>query len=313
MLLLGTGFAVLLCSGFIYERICRRKYPPLGRLVDVGGRRLHLLVKGTDGPTVVIEQGAGGPSLGWLGVQDEIAKFARVCIYDRAGYQWSDPVTGPRSIEDRVEDLHNLLVYGNVPGPYVLVGHSYAGFLIRHFAQRYLSDVAGVVFVDAGHEHVYFQREVVSFYSKVTLLLRAMGALAIFGVPRLLSSVMPKSDLPQLNEGMVRRSYFAATSDDIASLSRAMPSLGSLGDLPVAVITHGLPFPGPFAVLEKGWREGQERLGALSTDSKFYLAEKSNHMIQNDQPELVIEAVRDVVMRSRLQDRLIQTDTTFVE
>ena len=112
--------AGLLLAGFLYERRSRRRdqdrFPPLGRLIDVNGHRLHLLTKGV-GPTVVIEQGAGGPSLAWLGLQEQIAKFARVCLYDRAGYQWSDPVSAPRSLEDRVRDLHALLPRRSCPSP----------------------------------------------------------------------------------------------------------------------------------------------------------------------------------------------------
>jgi pimeloyl-ACP methyl ester carboxylesterase len=74
-----------------------------------------------------------------------------------------------------------------------------------------------------------------------------------------------------------------------------------LGDLPITVITHGQPFPGPFAVLDKGWREGQDRLAALSTNSVLLVAEKSNHMIHADEPDLVIGAIREVVERARQQ------------
>jgi pimeloyl-ACP methyl ester carboxylesterase len=307
----------LLSAGLIYEERSRRRdtlrFPPFGRLIHVGGHRLHLLSRGTEGPTVVIEQGAGGPSLAWLPLQEKIAEFAHVCIYDRAGYQWSDAVPGPRSLEDRVKDLHALLVNAGLPAPYVLVGHSYGGFLVRLFAREYPDSVAGLVLVDTPHEQGYCQREILSLYSKIAWMLKAMSFLSRFGLPRLLSRWFAKPDpnLPpqvsaQLNAAMVRREYFAAASDDIASLQRAAPWLvtpeafSALGDLPVAVITHGKPFPGPFAVLEKSWREGQARLAALSTNSVLFVAEKSNHMIQNDEPEIIIDAIRNVVARVRL-------------
>lgn len=111
----------------------------------------------------------------------------------------------------------------------------------------------------------------------------------------------------RLNAGMVRREYFAAAGDDVDSLEREAGwlmqpgSLGELGDLPIVVITHGQSFPGPFAVLESGWREGQEKLAALSTDSRLIVAEKSNHMIQNDEPAIVVEAIRSVCGCSRLR------------
>ena len=109
----------------------------------------------------------------------------------------------------------------------------------------------------------------------------------------------------QLYAAMVSREYFAAASDDIASIRRAAPWLvrpeafSELGDLPVAVIAHGKPFEGPLAALEKSWRDGQDRLAALSTNSVFFVAEKANHSIHSDEPEVVIDAIRDVVARAR--------------
>jgi pimeloyl-ACP methyl ester carboxylesterase len=309
----------LMTAGVIYEKLSRqrdaRRFPPLGRLVDVGGHRLHILCKGTEGPTVVIEQGAGGPSLTWLGLQQQISEFARVCVYDRAGYQWSNAVSLPRTIESRVKDLHSLLTEAGVPAPYVLVGHSYGGFLVRLFAREYPSQVAGLVLVDTPHELGYCRREVLSMYSKFRWVMRAMKQLSRFGLPRILTRLFAKPDpsLPpgiseQINAFMVRREYFAAASDDIASLQRATDWLvkpdafSDLGDLPIAVITHGQPFPGPFAVLEKDWREGQERLAALSTNSVLVVAEKSNHMIHNDEPEIVIDAIGSVLVRARSRE-----------
>jgi len=245
ILVIGT-----LSAGFVYEAVTRRRdarrFPPLGRLIDVGGRRLHLLAKGTGGPTIVIEQGAGSPSLAWLSVLDQVAPFACVCLYDRAGYQWSDAVSRPRTIEDRVRDLHALLKGAALPEPYILVAHSYGGFLVRLFARQYPDKVAGMVLVDTPHERTYFRREVLSLYSKFAWVLRLMKTLSWFGIPRLVLRLTAKADpsIPsdvtaRINAGMVRRESFAAAMDDLRSCQKALPwilkpdALGNLGDIPL--------------------------------------------------------------------------------
>jgi pimeloyl-ACP methyl ester carboxylesterase len=169
-----------------------------------------------------------------------------------------------------------------------------------------------MVLVDTPHERSYFRREVLSLYSKFAWVLGLMKTLSLFGVPRLVSRWTAKADpsvpadvTAQINAGMVRRESLAAAIDDLRSCKKALPwilepdALGNLGDKPLSVITHGQPFPGPFAVLEDGWREGQERLLALSTNSRLIVADKANHMIHIDQPQVIVEAVRSVIESSR--------------
>jgi pimeloyl-ACP methyl ester carboxylesterase len=264
-------------------------------LVDVGGRRLHLLCKGEAGPTVVIEQGAGELARFWWPLQDEIAKFAWVCTYDRAGYGWSDAARGPRTVEDRVEDLHQLLGDGGIPGPYLLVAHSYGGMIVRGFATRYPGEVAGLVLVDTPEERSIFDREVLAFYARARTLNRVAGVAARFGFLRLLRNWIA---LDKYGFWLTRPEEFSALCDDVLSFERrpeaqrSSKAAGSLGALPLVVITHGQTFPGPFAVLEKNWSEGQEHLAALSTRGELLVAANSNHMVQHDEPEVVIAAIR---------------------
>jgi pimeloyl-ACP methyl ester carboxylesterase len=256
-----------------------------------------MLCKGDGTPAVVIEPGAGEPAELWRPMQDTVATFARVCTYDRAGYGWSDPVLSSRTIEERVEDLRALLVNAAVPEPYILVGHSYGGVIVRWFAHRYPNQVAGLVLVDAAEEGTILQPDVLKFYSRLSVMCRVMRSIAYFGLPRLLRALFPKL------RGVLfeRPQEFAAAADDLASLRRANRSLkepsglGLLGNLPLVVVTHGQPFPGPFAVVENGWREGQKRLAALSSDSVLIVAQKSNHMIHLDEPNLVADAIRSVL------------------
>jgi pimeloyl-ACP methyl ester carboxylesterase len=289
----------LLAVGFIYEKAAEwkeKKVPPaFGRLVAVSGRKLHLFYKGSAGPTVVIEQGAGEPSRLWWPVQDRIAEFAGVCTYDRAGYGRSEPVAGGRTIAERAEDLHALLVNAGIPGPYILVGHSYGGFIIRCFARNYPDKTAGLVLVDTPEESTFFRPEVLNFYSRLRPINKAVEVVARFGVFRPLGRLFP---LDHVGFSFVRPAEYSAAGDDLASLLLVKAGIGdfggtgSLGDLPLAVITHGQPFPGPFSILEEGWSDGQKRLAALSANSLLMQANKSSHMIQVDEPGLVVDTIQ---------------------
>ncbi len=290
---------LLLAIGCVYEWAGERRdaglNPAPGRLISVGDHRLHLLCKGSGGPVVVIEQGAGELSKFWWSVQDEIAKFAQVCTYDRAGYGWSEPGLLGKSVEDRTRELNTLLSNAGLQGPFIFAAHSYGGFIVRAYAQEYPDEVAGLVLVDTPDESSIFQPDVLSFYAKARVIQRVIGLLSRFGVLRLLSHWV---QLDRFGLWLTRPSEYAALCDDLLSLERvpesmrASKSAGSLGSLPVIVITHGQPFPGPFAVLEKNWSEGQEQLAALSTDSVLIVAKDSNHMIHQDEPALVVDAIR---------------------
>jgi pimeloyl-ACP methyl ester carboxylesterase len=125
-----------------------KAYPRPGQLIDVGGHRLHLNCTGSGSPTVVLEAGGGEMSsnLGWI--TPAVARNSRVCVYDRAGRGWSEPADTPQDGTQIAADLHTLLQRGNVPGPYVLAGHSFGGLYVLTYADRYPGEVAGMVLVD---------------------------------------------------------------------------------------------------------------------------------------------------------------------
>jgi pimeloyl-ACP methyl ester carboxylesterase len=130
--------------------------PPPGRLVDIGGRRLHLNCSGQGSPTVVFENGGGAFSIDWALVQPAIAKTARACSYDRARHAWSDPSPIAETPASVARDLHALLAAAGERPPYVLVGHSMGGIYVRIYERRYPGDVAGMVLVDGSHEDQLF-------------------------------------------------------------------------------------------------------------------------------------------------------------
>lgn len=129
--------------------------PPPGRLIDVGGRRLHLLCSGEGSPTVILEAGASSFAIDWTLVQREVSRSNRTCSYDRAGMGWSDPTT-PTTRASSAVDLHALLEKAGERGPYVLVGASRGGLLVRSYLEAYPDDVVGFVFVDPSTEDRLF-------------------------------------------------------------------------------------------------------------------------------------------------------------
>ena len=217
IVLLAGG--ALLTAGYVYEKAAewrdKKSHPAPGRIVAVGDHKLHLLYKASIGPTVVIEQGAGEPSRLWWPVQDKIAEFANVCIYDRAGYGWSEPVAAGRTIAERAEELHTLLTSAGIPGPYILVAHSYGGFIVRCFARNHPDQTAGLVLIDTPEETAFFRPEVLKFYSRLRFMNAAVELAARFGVLRLLSHFFP---LDHLGFSFVRPAEYSAAGDDLASL-----------------------------------------------------------------------------------------------
>jgi len=125
---------------------------PHGKLVDLGGHRLHMNCTGKGSPTVVVENGLGDFSFDWILVQSRVSRFTRICTYDRAGYAWSDPGPKRRTFSQLNLELRDALSKLGEPGPFVLVGHSYGGPVARNFAATYPREVAGMVLVDAAHE-----------------------------------------------------------------------------------------------------------------------------------------------------------------
>jgi pimeloyl-ACP methyl ester carboxylesterase len=307
-LLAGLAATALLAEALIEARD-RAAIPPPGQLVDIGGRRLHILCQGNaPGPTVVIEQGAGSPSILWWPIQTRVAAFARVCTYDRAGMLWSDPAPNAATLPDRVSDLHALLHAANVPGPYVLVGHSFGGPLIRLYTQAYPAEVAGLVLVDAAPEVAIFRPSFTDYTFKLGLFVRAAGLAARFGLLHAAAALitppptMPPAATRALKAFVATPRFFRTMAADLAALTGLPPARrveggfgDTLGHRPVIVLTHSEPFPGPAAVLEPGWAEAQARIAAQSTHGELIVATGCNHMIPFEAPELVIDAIRRVV------------------
>jgi pimeloyl-ACP methyl ester carboxylesterase len=294
----------------------KASYPPPGQLVDIGGYRLHINCQGTGSPTVVMEAGLTDPSLMWALVQPQIAATTRVCSYDRAGLGWSDPSPKPRTAETMVAELHTLLSNANIPGPYVLVGHSTGGMLVRLYANKYPADVVGIVLVDAQHEDQFerlpipLQKAVKDSFAQAHQTMQLLKGLVLIGVGALQPATFEEARLPSpareaLSALLVSEPKFveAKTAEYDAifeSLAQVRAAhITSLGNIPLVVLYRGIyggSITGMSADAEKQWWQGlQPELAALSPQGQLVQANQSDHYIQLDQPELVIAAILQVL------------------
>ncbi len=331
--LLGLGglFLTLLGCGAAYEAIASRwaahRYRAPGRLVDVGGYRLHLNCLGQGSPTVVLDTGLGVPSTSWVLVQPAVAQRTRVCAYDRAGYGFSDPGPGPRTSQRIAEELHTLLDRAGERAPYILAGHSFGGFTIRMFASRFPREVAGLVFIDASHED--FNSRIRKAGDPTPQQRRQevqreidLGLLALrFGLLRLVPSLTGwdarapafRRLPPQAGQEMLALSLspkaLRVAGDELNAFEQSSNELraaGKLGALPVRVLTAGgrsgeqAHETAEDAEHHRIWRhELQPELARLSSRGKQIMVADTGHLIPLEQPEAVTAALHDVIAESR--------------
>lgn len=287
----------------------RRRYPPPGELVNIGGRRLHLWRAGASAPAVIIVAALGAPGLEWRTVQQELAHDASVYVYDRAGLGWSDPGPWPRTAERMADELHQLLVAAAVSPPYLLVGHSVGGIIARQFAARHPGLLAGMVLVDSSHENQIQRLDPFrDGGGRLTLWRRAARRrLTLLGIVRAATDL---GITPQARRDAERESPRGMADIGLA-LSRtsahrravvqeligfASSTAGGappyLGELPLTVLTAGSAgrehwYP--------AWREMQNELAALSGRSTHLIAEYAGHHIHLDDPTFVVHAVREAI------------------
>ena len=331
--------AVLLLSvagiGALYQVIGNwydeRGFHPEGRLVQAGAVRLHINCSGQGQPTVVLDTGFAVPAITWAMVQPDVAAFARVCSYDRAGYGWSDEGPAPRTSQQIATELHALLAAAGERGPYVLVGHSFGGFNLRVFTSLYPAEAAGLVLVDAADEdederlaelHDLLPDSVKQQQARrdalSTRVNRVWRPIRLrLGVRRLematgwgLDADDPDRKLPNA----VRREIFylqrqdksqraaASESESYNTSTQQARSAGTLGDRPLIVLTAGRPYeadrllPAAFAQRRDDvWiKELQARQARLSTRGKQIVVGDSSHVIPYERPDAVIAAIREI-------------------
>ncbi len=302
------SIAALLVLGMLYQYVSskrdQRKLPPMGEMIDIGTHRLHVLHSQSfqTGPSVILEAGGGMTSSSWMLVQPEIAKFANCISYDRAGLGYSEQDPSPATILNSVNDLYQLLAKLNLPKPYILVGHSYAGLLNQLYAKLHPDDVAGIVLVDATHEEWL---KIVPFPSAGALTL--FRILTFFGVLRLfIRKLFP---LPKTLPVQMRQRIYAEasvskgivnnkaifTKTNIKKIFAAFADIPRLNK-PLTVITAGLR-SGPERKFAEKQTVLQKDLVSRSIQGQQVIAEKSGHFIPFWQPELIVSAVDEMIKK----------------
>jgi pimeloyl-ACP methyl ester carboxylesterase len=297
---LGALLIVAALSGATYQWLATRQElaatPPPGRLVDVGGYRLHLWCTGDGAPAVILDTGLGGSSAGWGFVQPEVARFTRVCSYDRAGMGYSDPGPSPRTARRLASELDELLARSGIGGPVVLVGASIAGFHVRVFASDHPERAAGLVLVDASHEDDAHE---VPRMARFVPLLSTIGVLRLFGVSfgQRIESLAPS--VRQFAQATrFRAAGYQAAADEIIHIRESAEEVRSSRrklTIPVLVVTGARG-------ADENWRQLQRDQASLSERGCLMIAQESGHVVPIDQPDIVVDAIRTVVAAARGHD-----------
>lgn len=316
---------MLCCSACLVAANASAPAPP-GKLIDLGGYRLHVNCTGRGRPVVVVEVGLGDFSFDWSLVQSNVSRFTRICTYDRAGYAWSDSGPMPRTFAQLNLELKDALGKLGERGPYVLVGHSFGGPVVRNFATTYPREVAGMVLVDSAFEG---QRVGVGGEKTIRLGENSQGRAIPAPREEMTDADRPPAPKEGNREGTLDPMYNplppaeqrmqvwaqSLTKTDYAEASQRQwseeyfamwlktPQKGTLGDIPLVVLMraqggYGDDLDVPAAQLEKERREGQANLALLSTKGKLVTV-RSGHNMELDAPDEVTAAIRSVVEAAR--------------
>jgi len=319
-------------AGFVYQVLGahrdRKRYANVGRWITIGqGCKLYLLEKGSGSPTVLFESGIAATNLNWYRIQEEISKTTATVSYDRAGLGWSSPCLTPRTPSNIAVELHNMLQKAGIESPYVLVGHSFGGLVMRRYAVLYPDEVAGVVLVDPMRieewppldpsKHATLDRGLrMSRYAisiarfglarlAVTSLLCRSGKLSnrlagaagegglhVLGRIKAEVGKMPREVWPSVAAHWSRPSYYKGMCDHIRSVPdtvREMQNSEPIRRIPVLLLTPGKSTP----VTNLG-------MSQIGDNVQQAIAAESAHWIHLDQPDVVIRAIRDMVQAAKV-------------
>ncbi|MEO0563472.1 MAG: alpha/beta hydrolase [Chloroflexota bacterium] len=309
-----TIFAMILSLSVVIAAHAQELPPAPGELFEVNGQQMHLSCTGEGEITVLIEAGVGGFSLNFSELQGELNEHTRVCSYDRLGYGWSDPLPNNTfDLDTATANLHNLFNVAEVPPPYLVISHSFGAAITRAYHAAYPGEIVGMVFLDAVHPDLAVQVE--GYSAALERQLDQLGPLvALIGN---LSEANATDQLPDTPAGqpaadvqdafveiVTREAFLDVVRAEGRYLAEALPTVvlpSTVGELPLVVVTHGMPerftFLGAWmgaeqaAQAEETWQALQRDLTTLAPDARLVVATESRHSIHQDQPELVVSLV----------------------
>ena len=296
------------------------------KLVAVeGGRRLNIYCIGRGSPAVVFDSGLGDGTRVWGLIQPAVAKYTRACSYDRAGLGFSDPPTRPSTSANMVDDLHRLLHAAHVRSPYILVGHSLGGMNVKLYAEKYLPEVAGLVFVDPSHEDLgkgawaidpESQKTYAPYIETLHRCLEAKpedfvaGSKLVqncgpFPTPRYSDAINAVESERGTLHGRLQARISEQENVWFTSADQVRAAYRSLAAIPIIVLTHEAFPRGPNETQEqrdaknKLWIDLHDQIAAMSTHGKRLTVDNTGHYIQLDQPQVVIDSILEVLQDSR--------------
>ncbi|HVU47124.1 MAG TPA: alpha/beta hydrolase [Terracidiphilus sp.] len=329
----------LIALGMLYQTLGSRRdtrlYATAGRWIAIGrGSRLYVLEAGAGEPTVLFESGIGATNLNWRRIQEAVAKFTRTASYDRGGLGWSSPCRTARTPGNIAAELHEMLRRGDIKPPYILVGHSFGGLVMRRYALDYPEDVAGIVLVDpmrceewppldqAKQSELRRGRRLIRFASPiarcgltrlaVTSLFHRSGKLSgqlagaagqggrhVLGRIKTEVGKMPRELWPVVASHWSRPGFYTGMRKHIESIPdtvREMHAAEPILEIPVTVLTPGKAKP-----------LSEECLRRIGNRVRQVIAPASAHWIHLDEPELVINAIRSMFEAATVSAPLLET------
>jgi len=313
--------AFIVVVGFVYEQIARlvaeSKFPPEGEFAEVRDHKIHYIKNGTRSPTVVFDAGLGEGLFSWSKVQNKISKYTGTISYDRSGIMWSERGANPKNSNEITADLHELLIKVKAQKPYIIVAHSLSGLTLRKYISKYNKDILGVIFVDVSHPDQInrFPKEATSLLDKTPSWL--INFANNIGIIRLLfNPTYPNTEVNDPINIKVRalrsKSISAAVeeSQSFKSITTEAAKITTFGNTPLVIITGASPKRFKYLkneILEKQfndiWSELQKDLLKLSSNSKQILAKKSGHIVQMEQPEIIIDLINQMILKYKVQQK----------